>query len=456
MTTDSDRALRILADSESRIAKHLENRDAQTIEQAANSERLIRHLGTRTNISSYCRIYPGWRHALIAYAMEKMLASHPEFELMEEIGHHDGYNVGFERIQREIGFQKKHFCYSNGTLLIRKRDADPKKPGKPFAIAFDCYHSDQLTGTFEIWVLTARTSGIDAVIEEFFAQVDEKIKECNFYKKAAISADGEFLDIAHFDWSDLIVEDKIKQQLQSNIVKFIEKQKLYIKYNIPTKRGILISGKPGCGKSLSGKIIANQVDASFLWVTPKFLTNIAGVDGVFNFAREIAPTIVYFEDVDLFAMDRESEGNRSAILGEILNKMDGIVANDSVITIMTTNYPEKLEKALRDRPGRFDCHIEFPLPNPKMRIQMYQYFTRDCITESVDWKALATKGDDFSGAHLNEVIVYAKTIAIENNKFKDGKIVLDQEILKDAVETVIKYFDKISETLGFAGEHHED
>ena len=442
---DSNKALEI-------IAKHLEFKDAQEEAKSGNSERLLKHLGTKTNISSYCRIYPGWRHALIAHAMEKLLESHSDFELVEEIGHHDGYNVGFERIQREIGFGIKHFCYSNGTLLIKKRSSDPKQPDLPFAIAFDCYHSDQLTGTFEIWVVGAKSEEIRQVIEDFFQEVDEKIEECNFYKKAAITAEGEFLDIKKYDWADLIVEDKVKTQLQTNIVRFIEKQKLYIKYNIPTKRGILISGPPGTGKTLAGKIIANQVDASFLWVTPKFLTNTAGVDGVFNFAREIAPTIVYFEDVDLFALDRESEGNRSVILGEILNKMDGIVANDSVITVMTTNYPEKLEKALKDRPGRFDCHVKFDPPSPKLRIQMYQHLTKDCVTEGVDWKTLSTKGENFSGAHVNEVVTYAKTMAVEHNSIKDDRLVLTNQMLKDAVAEVIKYFDNITASLGFNGE----
>ncbi len=179
------------------------------------------------------------------------------------------------------------------------------------------------------------------------------------------------------------------------------------------------------------------------------MTRVEDIGALFEFAREISPTILYFEDVDLYALDREEEGNRSAILGEILNQMDGIVDNDSVITVMTTNYAHKLEKALKDRPGRFDCHIKFDVPKKKIKIKLYKHLLKDCIVEDLDWDALAAHGPEFSGAHIAEVVNYAKMRAIDANSIKDDKLVITNALIKESTSMVSKYFESIKETIGF-------
>ena len=81
-------------------------------------------------------------------------------------------------------------------------------------------------------------------------------------------------------------------------------------------------------------------------------------------ARELSPTIVLFEDIDYIGKKRAGDtGSYDKITGELLNQMDGVESNEGIITLASSNYPKTLDKALRNRPGRFDIRVRFELPD---------------------------------------------------------------------------------------------
>jgi cell division protease FtsH len=130
------------------------------------------------------------------------------------------------------------------------------------------------------------------------------------------------------------------------------------------RRGLLLHGPPGVGKTLTAMYLATQMpDRTVVLLTGAGLGTVtASVD----LATALAPAIVILEDVDLVAMER-SEESTNVILFELLNAMDGLDADHDVLFVLTTNAPQRLEPALAARPGRIDQAVELALPDAEGR-----------------------------------------------------------------------------------------
>ena len=112
----------------------------------------------------------------------------------------------------------------------------------------------------------------------------------------------------------------------------------------------------------------NQVEATIFYITSENITDRGQISDIYDVARKVAPSIVVLEDIDtLGGIDRNRTVGDHPILGEFLNCLAGVETNGGVVTIATTNYTEYLDKALVDRPGRFDFRIDFGLPDEKLR-----------------------------------------------------------------------------------------
>ncbi len=178
---------------------------------------------------------------------------------------------------------------------------------------------------------------------------------------------------------------------------------------IESHRGVLLYGPPGCGKTLIAKAVAHEVQAHFISVRgPEILSKWFGdselhLRQIFTEAREMQPSIVYFDELDSIAPTRSgSESGRldSRIVNQLLTLMDGMDANQHVCTIASTNRPELLDPAVL-RPGRFDYKIEIGLPNYSGRLKILQIHTaKTPLEHDVNLGELALAADGFSGAEL--------------------------------------------------------
>ena len=155
-----------------------------------------------------------------------------------------------------------------------------------------------------------------------FDNIKAWIKENNYYKGKKIDAKGKFLDVAKYTWDDIILEADIKDNVFDDVVGFLNHGELYKLNDLPFKRGLILYGKPGCGKTLLGKVVANQVNSSFIWVTAAQASSASFIKSLFELAREIAPCILFFEDVDMYTVDR-GYGAFNSMVGEMLAQMDG-------------------------------------------------------------------------------------------------------------------------------------
>jgi hypothetical protein len=139
------------------------------------------------------------------------------------------------------------------------------------------------------------------------------------------------------------------------------------------RRGILLHGPPGTGKTLTATYLTDVLDhRTVLILTGRSL---GLIQATCKMARDLQPSMVILEDIDLVAQERTQMGaNTTALLFELLNEIDGMGEEADVIFVMTTNRADLLEPALASRPGRVDQAVDFPLPDPASRGRLLELF----------------------------------------------------------------------------------
>ena len=147
---------------------------------------------------------------------------------------------------------------------------------------------------------------------------------------------------------------------------------LFRSFRLSPPKGLLLSGPPGCGKTLLAKALAAETEVNFISVKGPELMSMyvgeseRGVREVFHKARQAAPCIVFFDEIDALAAGRGGGGHQDSgvggrVLSQLLTELDGIEELKGVLVLAATNRPDLLDPALL-RPGRFDLQLELPLP----------------------------------------------------------------------------------------------
>jgi hypothetical protein len=205
-------------------------------------------------------------------------------------------------------------------------------------------------------------------------------------------------------FDNLVLGGTLKQDLYSDLATFFKAQAIYTQANIPWKRGIVLIGPPGNGKTHAVKALINALGQDCLYVKSFSAENSddhRNIRAVFEQARETAPCILVMEDLDSLI----TEHNRSFFL----NELDGFAANEGVVVIASTNHPEKLDPAIMARPSRFDRKYHFGLPSVDER-RSYLELWSGALDPAMQPTAttimeLAGATEGFSFAYLKELLV---------------------------------------------------
>ncbi|MBD2196041.1 MULTISPECIES: AAA family ATPase [Calothrix] len=213
-----------------------------------------------------------------------------------------------------------------------------------------------------------------------------------------------FQSIKTATFDNLILHGNLKQDIQDDLSNFFASQATYAAYDIPWKRGILFIGAPGNGKTHTVKALINLMQKPCLYVKSfksEYDTDSENIRKVFKQARQSAPCILVLEDLDSLLTDE----NRSFFL----NELDGFAANEGIVTIASTNHPERLDPAIRDRPSRFDRKYHFDLPDNSVR-QAYITMWSDRLKPEMRLSPqavtqIASMTDGFSFAYLKELFL---------------------------------------------------
>jgi cell division protease FtsH len=243
-------------------------------------------------------------------------------------------------------------------------------------------------------------------------------------------------------FGDVAGVDEAKEEVQE-IVEFLKTPKRFSKLGGRIPRGVLLSGPPGCGKTLLAKAIAGEADVPFFSISGSdFVEMFVGVGAsrvrdLFKQAKENSPCIIFLDEIDAVGRRRgggfSSGGNdeREQTLNAVLVEMDGFDANTQVIVIASTNRPDVLDPALT-RPGRFDRSVAVNLPDIVGRRQILAVHAKKVkLSEDVDLEKVARGTPMFSGADLAALINEAAIIATMADK--DFVELADLEEARDKV-----------------------
>lgn len=251
-------------------------------------------------------------------------------------------------------------------------------------------------GGINITIITKRADA--ALNQDVVDRTWAWARDNNFLKGEAFALSGEFLGRTGEDWQDVFLEERNKRAVQRTLDLFNQKGKDF------ANRGVILTGPPGTGKTLSGRIIRNKAKGTFIWVSSRDFHasgSVGGLSGAFEMAKELAPAIIFMEDVDNWLDGRSVDLLKS--------EMDGISRSKGVLTILTTNFPEQLPEALIDRPGRFHDVLNFDLPAEDARRDMLRKWLPTKVSDH-DIAAAVDKSQGYSGAHVYELAHFAKTL----------------------------------------------
>ncbi|WCJ34322.1 Transitional endoplasmic reticulum ATPase [Euphorbia peplus] len=238
------------------------------------------------------------------------------------------------------------------------------------------------------------------------------------------------VEVPNCSWEDIGGLESVKRELQETVQYPVEHPEKFEKFGMSPSKGVLFYGPPGCGKTLLAKAIANECQANFISVKgPELLTmwfgeSEANVREIFDKARQSAPCVLFFDELDSIATQRGSSvgdagGAADRVLNQLLTEMDGMSAKKTVFVIGATNRPDIIDPALL-RPGRLDQLIYIPLPDEDSRHQIFSSCLRKSpVSKDVDLRALANYTQGFSGADITEICQRACKYAIRENIEKD-------------------------------------
>src|SRR6056297_1850341 len=260
---------------------------------------------------------------------------------------------------------------------------------------------------------------LDLESEEIDAEVLEKLEITDGDFKDAMkgiepSALREvFVEVPDVTWESVGGLEDTKERLRETIQWPLEYPEVFEQMDMQAAKGVLLYGPPGTGKTLLAKAVANEAQSNFISVKgPELLNKFVGesekgVREVFAKARENAPTVVFFDEIDSIATERGrntgDSGVSERVVSQLLTELDGLEALEDVVVIATTNRPDLIDSALL-RPGRLDRHVHVPVPDEDGRKKIFEVHTRGKpLADAVDLEWLASETEGYVGADIEAV-----------------------------------------------------
>ncbi len=266
------------------------------------------------------------------------------------------------------------------------------------------YHARE--NSYHAWIVADTEELAGALFRRVCAWETEVHGEIVVYENGSWAKSEQlFQSIRSTTFKNLVLPAEMKQTLQNDFSSFFSSQSLYDQYGVPWKRGVLLVGPPGNGKTHTIKALVNWLEKPCLYVksfrSSRFRTTQESIRSVFARARRTTPCILVLEDLDSLV----DNDNRSFLL----NELDGFANNRGILVVATTNHPERLDPAITERPSRFDRKYEFNAPAIPERVEYLKQWN-DVLDAGMrvtddEIGIVAEATDGFSFAYLKELVI---------------------------------------------------
>lgn len=272
-----------------------------------------------------------------------------------------------------------------------------------------------------------------------------------------------FLEMPKVYWSDIGGQEELKKKLVEVVQLPLEASESFAKLGVNAPKGVLLYGPPGCSKTLTAKALATESGLNFLAIKgPEIFNKYVGesertIREIFRKARAAAPSIIFLDEIDAIASDRDGDGSGTTtasknVLTSLLNEIDGVEELKGVVIIGATNKPAEIDAALL-RPGRLDRHIYVAPPDYEARLQILNKCCNKFDLVDVDLASYAKLTEGCSGAEvtllcqeagLNAIMEDRNAQHVENRHFEHAL----QGISRGITPEMLDYYNQFSNRAG--------
>jgi len=379
-TSDDDEDTPVATDWREQKRRRLRGKNQAAIDGFLGESRRTSAVGIMPRY--YCELFTWALH----YYLER-----EEWTTVGTLGYHGPEPV---YIDVNTGDESKNLLM-DGQLLIEKGDSR-------LIVTVDvnprCHGSVQVESRVEK----------EEEIRAFMAGVMVIAEKENFYRGKKVEFNGRIriLDVQDKSWDSIVMDAEAKAEIKANTVGFLKRTEQWSKYGIPVKRGILLAGEPGTGKTIICRVLMAEADGITCITTNGYaLDDDDYISELYELADDLSPSIVFIEDIDLIGQNRMEFGyQRGPALLSLLAVLDGVEEQKEIVTIATTNCLETLDKALSQRPSRFDRVIKLPRPSTEQRRELVHRLCQKIpLTEDVQ-EYIAVKAESCTPAQLQEIV----------------------------------------------------
>jgi hypothetical protein len=319
-----------------------------------------------------------------------------------------------------------HACVSNGIYLVRDGDDRlvimllPTSNGPRNEVNLQIVAADQGKAERvlrEIWRLAQERSLFRGQVISFGPEVFGRgtSTQLNFLPRPDVSRD------------QVVLPGALLDEIERQVIGVARHADRLLASGQHLKRGILLHGAPGTGKTHTVRYLLGKLpDVTVIVISGRALGRITEACSV---ARTLAPAAVVVEDVDLIAEERTAHSGQHPLLFQLLNEMEGLNSAADVTFLLTTNRADLLEPALAERPGRVDLAAELPLPDDGARRQLLRLYAGRLVLDGIDLEPVIARTKGVTAAFLKELLRKAALIAADADATGEGALrVTDSDV----------------------------
>jgi ATPase family associated with various cellular activities (AAA) len=343
-------------------------------------------------------------------------------------------------------------CVQFGLLLVREGD-------QPLAALVSGPQERSIRDKVQVEVMAPDRERALA----FLAAIRAGMRERNVYRGHVVSLTVDRFMAVKVDFhalpeiarEDIVLADGVLERVERHTIGFSTHRDRMLAAGRHLRRGLLLHGRPGTGKTLTAMYLAGRMrERTVVLLTGR---EVGLIPRACAMARLLQPSMVILEDVDLIAEERDrQQPGCTPLLFELLNEMDGLGDDADVIFLLTSNRPDLLEPALAARPGRVDLAVEVPLPDAGCRRRLIELYGHG-LTLRLDaggLERLVQRTEGVSPAFIRELLRKAALLAVlpgDDADGADGIVVRDRHLELAMQELVLDGGDLTRHLLGAAG-----